>query len=569
MFSSKGDDLLRTHKTRPAGGASIPLLLTLVMALLAGMLGGIVGGPARADDTTPPTDGASSATQPGQGQQSQDGLGKLVAGLAAPVLGPDDTFVLKRGLTETDPVGANDNCPTCTYTVTSAPPGWGTNPAVGGSAPGGNLMIWVPGAAAPGMYQIGYTVSDGTGPTTAAVLNVAVTPDDYNPPAGMIFSHPYRKGYRFTIRDHVLRTINSTPPGATIQAASWSFSSKAYRTALQAATARGVKVQLVLAWRNKPKNSDYRLLTRAFGTNVTPEANWVKKCFRSCRGVGGTMHSKMFMFSQVYRTPYVYISGSANLTDFAVTNQWNQMNTVTGDKAVYDEAVNVFTQMYHDAPAPYVETHFPSLTSYYYPRGRVSPSNDFMVQALAPVRCKGAVNAGKGGRTIVKIAMYAWYQNRGKWLAKRVRQLWQQGCQVQIVYAISSNPVKSILYSPAGRGRIPMRQILLTNTQGTPIYYLHDKWVSITGNYAGVPNNSVSFQGSFNFADLGFSSDEQFQMIPGRDVYDRFAHDFKLLWTDRQARAPSPVSKIPTIEGRYSQDDLRLGTGVYRYMDAD
>ena len=165
--------------------------------------------------------------------------------------------------------------------------------------------------------------------------------------------------------------------------------------------------------------------------------------------------------------------------------------------------------------------------------------------------------------------MYAWYQQRGQWLAKRVRQLWNQGCQVQIVFAISSDPVKKILYSPAGRGRIPMRQILLTNSRHVPIYYLHDKWVTITGNYAGVPNNSVSFQGSFNFSDLGFTSDEEIQMIRGRAAYKRFKRDFKLLWTDRQARAPSPISKFPTIEGRYTRNDLRLGRGKYRYMEAD
>ena len=557
--------MLRTHQSRPVGGASI-LLLSLVMALVAGML----GGSAQADDTTPPADpsGAAASDSSGPSSPAQDGVGKLLSGLAAPTVQPE-YLPLKRGLTDSVNVAANDSCTPgpCKYWPGASPAGW----TVGVDPNTGVMSISVPGGTAPGLYAVNYGVGDRTdeAPAANSAVNVAVTPDDYNPPAGMIFSHPYRKGYRFKIRDHVLRTINSTPWGQTIQAASWSFSSKAYRTALQAARARGVKVQLVLAWRNKPKNSDYRQLTRTFGTHVAPETSWVKKCFRSCRGVGGTMHSKMFMFSQVYRTPYVLISGSANLTDFAVTNQWNQMNTVTGDKGVYDEAVNVFTQMYHDAPAPYIETHFPALTSYYYPRGRVSPAHDFMLQALAPVRCKGAVNAGKRGRTIVKIAMYAWYQNRGKWLAKRVRQLWQQGCQVQIVYAISSNPVKSILYSPAGRGRIPMRQILLTNTKGTPIYYLHDKWVSITGNYAGVPNNSVSFQGSFNFSDLGFSSDEQFQMIPGRATYDRFARDFKLLWTDRQARAPSPVSKIPTIEGRYSENDLRLGRGVYRYMDAD
>jgi hypothetical protein len=579
--------LLRTHKARPVGGVLI-LVTTLAVCLVVGMLGAT----AVADDTTTPSGSTSGSTSgdagtqpaaqsspssPDQGatQQSSQGLlGNLAQSLVAPQVA-DDSFTMVPGLTDSVNVAANDDCHAqpCSFAVdpTTVPGGWNVM-----LDPGTGVMtISVPRGTVPGGYQVAYTVTDegpGGGPASApirGVVSVPVTPDSFNPPAGMVFSHPYRKGYRYTIRDQILRAINSTPSGATIKAASWSFSSKTYRNALAAARARGVVVQLVLAWRNKPKNSDYGRLTRTFGTSVTADGTWVRKCWHSCRGVGGTMHSKIFMFSKVYRTPYVLMSGSANLTDFAVTNQWNQMNTVVNDPAVYNEAVNVFTQMYQDRPAPYVETHFPNLTSYYYPRGRATPRNDFMLQALAPVRCTGAVNAGKNGRTIVKIAMYAWYQDRGKWLAKRVRQLWQQGCQVQIVYAISSNPVKSILYSPAGRGRIPMRQILLTNTKGTPIYYLHDKWVSITGNYAGVRDNSVSLQGSFNFSDLGFISDEQFQMLPGRDVYNRFARDFKLLWTDRQARAPSPVSKIPTIEGRYSENDLRLGTGVYRYMESD
>jgi hypothetical protein len=247
------------------------------------------------------------------------------------------------------------------------------------------------------------------------------------------------------------------------------------------------------------------------------------------------------------------------------------MNTVSGYKPVYDEAVRVFTQMAADRPVnpQYLSTQYPTMTTYFYPRGGVRPENDFMLKALAPVHCTGARNAAPGGRTIVKIAMYAWYQERGKWLAKRVRQLWEQGCQVQIVYAISSDPVKKILYSPAGRGRIPMRQILLTNTKHVPIYYLHDKWVAIAGHYGTDTSASVSLQGSFNFSDLGFRSDEQFQLLRGRATFDRFARDFTLLWKDRQARAPSPMSTIPTIEGRYSGDDLRLGTGVYRYMEAD
>jgi phosphatidylserine/phosphatidylglycerophosphate/cardiolipin synthase-like enzyme len=386
----------------------------------------------------------------------------------------------------------------------------------------------------------------------------------------MTFTHPYRKGYRNLIHTRVVRSINSVPPGGYIQIASWSFASKTYRDALSAAKSRGVRVQIVLAQRNKPSNSDYRKLVRRFGTSVNPAGSWVKKCTYSCRGTSGTMHSKIFLFSASYRTPYVIMTGSANLTDFAVTNQWNQMNTVSANKPVYDEGVRIFQQMVLDRQAVpmYVSTTFPGITSYYYPTTSEQTSTDFMYQALNRVQCRGATNTSSG-RTVIKIAMYAWYQDRGKWLAKRVRQLWQDGCKIQIIYAISSNPVKKILYSPSGRGRIPMRQILLANTKGTPIYYLHDKWVAIKGRYGRSHGTAISFQGSFNFSDLGFRSDENFQALLGSSYYKMFANDFDLLWKDKQARAPSPISKIPTIEGRYTQNDLRLGTGVYRYMEAD
>jgi hypothetical protein len=570
--------LLRTHKTRPVGGALV-LIITLLVSLCAGALGVA----AQADSSTPSPTGTTptGTTAPDTtSTSSSTSTANPLSGLAADVVDPtpdavDDSFVIRRGLSGTFSTAANDTCPAsttpspndaCTYAVTGGvPSGWGVS-----MTSTGLLTVRVPATTVPGTYRLTYTVTNGFLHTDSARVTIAVTPDSYTPPAGMIFTHPYRKGYKLLIRKHVVRTINSVPSGAAIRVASWSFASKDYRLALKAARARGVAVQIILAQRNTRKNSDYLRLARIFGTRVTPTGSWVKKCYLSCRGTGGTMHAKIFLFSKVYRTSYVDMSGSANLTDFAVTNQWNQMNTVVGDAAVFNEAVNVFYQMSRDRPAAYVETHYPNLWTYYYPRGGgATPSHDFMLKALAPVRCTGAVHAAPGGRTIIKIAMYAWYQQRGQWLAKRVRQLWNQGCQVQIVFAISSNPVKNILYSPSGRGRIPMRQILLTNTKHVPIYYLHDKWVSITGNYAGKADNSVSFQGSFNFSDLGFSSDEQFQMIRGRAVYNRFARDFKLLWTDRQARAPSPISKIPTIEGRYTQNDLRLGTGVYRYMEAD
>lgn len=569
--------MLRTHKTRPVGGG-----LVLALTLFSVCVGGL-GTAAQADGAGPASPAGPSAPA---GQVTDSQVAKAFASvtgsgqaLTTPLPGQPPTvqnegLVLKRGLTDSLDVAANDVCganpnDTCTYAVGAIPAGWGAS-----LTPDGHTMtIWVPRKTRPGAYSVGYTVtSNAPGPVqqTAGQVVVAVTPDNYNPPAGMLFTHPYRPRYRNLIRTHVLRTINSVPTGGRIRVASWSFASWEYRSALKAAAARGVVVQIVLSGRNTKHNSDYRLLARRFGTSITPDGNWVHRCSGSCRGTTGTMHSKIFLFSQAYRTPDVEMTGSANLTDFAVSNQWNQMNTVVANPPVYDEAVHIFNQMAADRPAPYVETHFPDLWSYYYPRGAATPANDFMLQALGPVHCTGATNTGRSGRTIIKIAMYAWYAPRGAWLAKRVRQLWNQGCQIQIVFGLLSNQSKAILYSPAGRGRIPMRQILLTNKAHVPIYYLHDKWVAITGNYGSNTANSLSFQGSFNFDDMGFTSDEQFQMIRGRSVYNKFARDFTLLWTDRQARAPSPVSQITAVEGRYgSQDGITLGTGIYRYMPAD
>ena len=533
--------------------------MLLIATMITSLVVGAAGMAAQADDATTPASPTATPTT----DQSDTSRTLLGASLTA----NPDSVVVKRGRTTSINVLANDVCngATCTVALAFKPSGWkvSLNPT------SGVLTLTVPTKTVPRKYSVTYDLSNGSPETSHGVVSVLVTPDAYRAPAGMLFTHPFRSAYRLKIRNHIVRTIDSVPPGGQIRIASWSFSSRIYYRALWNAKRRGVSVQIVLSSRNVASNSDYPTLRRLMGTS-TSASSWVKKCNFSCRGRRGTMHSKIFLFSQSYRTPWITMTGSANLTDFAVQSQWNQMNTTSRNHAVYNSALRIFNEMVRDRPASpmYVEDHFPGLWAYFYPRGSASVSTDFMMQALAPVRCTGARHAGRNGRTIIRIAMYAWYQERGKWLADRVRQLWQQGCQVQIVYAISSNPVKKRLYSPSGRGRIPMRQILLANKNDVPIWYLHDKWVAITGHYGSVRDYSVSFQGSFNFSDLGFSSDENFQRIAGRAAYDRFSRDFDLLWSDKQARAPSPVSTITNVE-RTAPASPTLGTGTYRYMETD
>lgn len=562
--------MLRTHSPRHAGGA---LVLTLVM--MVSMVAGAFAAPAGAEEPTPPDTTTGSTTTEGpdgttEGTEKPSTLAEAVEDASGNPTVVGEVVTWRRGLTGNVTLSGNDTCPApegCAYALVSRPKGWAVTVTSSGA-----MRLGVPSDARGGSYRLYYklTTNDPAHKSAQGSILVRVTLDSYGAPSGVVFSHPYRKRLRYKIRDRIERTINSVPPGGSIKLASWSFSSRRYVTALYRAKKRGVSVQIVLAKRNKPRNSSIEGLQRRFGTTYSTNGSWVRKCSLSCRGTKGTMHSKLFLFSHAYRTPHVTMMGSANLTDFAVSNQWNQMNTVSNNAAMYTDSLAIFNQMVRDRPATprYVETPLGPFTNYWYPATSTRASADFLLRALNQVQCTGAVNAAKGGRTIIKIVVYAWYQERGKWLARKVRQLWNEGCKVQIVYAVSSNPVKKILYSPSGRGRIPMRQIMLTNSNGAPIYYVHDKWMTITGHVGRDRSASYSWHGSFNFSDLGLISDENFQRLDGRGYYDRFARDFTRLWKDPHSRAPSPASSIQNVE-RTAPAEPRLGTGIYRYMEND
>lgn len=549
------------------------LSLALTASLLVGALGDGAGAARAGDPSTPRATSSASPASPSSAAVSADDPTATPTPPALPVAAADKGLVARGHATLVN-VLANDTCSgqkpcqrsrLTAMAVLSKPAGW----TVALNATTGVMSVTVPSSSAVGVRSVAYRITDVNGSSQATVsVRVTYPPlDFYNPPAGSRFSHPFRKNYRDRIYNQIIRTINSVPYGGQIRIATWSFSSKRYYTALNRARNRGVSVQIVLAQRNLAGISDWTTLRRMFGTNRNANS-WVYKCSYSCRGSGGTMHSKIFLFSQAAGTRYITMTGSANLTDFAISGQWNQMNTVTNNSAIYNQALSVFTQMRADRPANYVEQRLGPIWMYYYPRGRVAPGYDFLMAALSDVHCTGATGTGKGGRTQIRIAIYAWYENRGRYLAKRIRSLWNQGCDIQIVYAIAGNAVKNTLYDPKGRGRIPMRQILLTNKAGDPIYYLHDKFVAINGHLGKSRNTAMALQGSFNFSDLGFRSDENFQRLVGRVQYNQYRDDFNLLWRDPQARAPSPTSVIKNVQ-RTAPADPELGTGRYAYMEAD
>lgn len=422
------------------------------------------------------------------------------------------------------------------------------------------------GAGAPRGSGLAPVATTST-PKTPPGWKTPYAPDNLDPQAGTTFNHPFISNKRYQIRTKVIRAINSTPTGGYIRVASWSFRSTIIAHYLWLAHRRGVNVEVIVSGRNNGSNSNYPALARFLGTN-TARGSWVHRCYASCRGRSGTMHSKIFLFSKVHNTSYVTMTGSANLTDMAAEGQWNQMDTAINQQN-YLDARDIFFQMRRDRPAgrQYVVKSEAAgqMYMYYYPQPGARATDDQMYQALNNVRCSSPIN-GYNGHTIIKIAMYAWYENRGLWLAKKVRSLHDQGCVIQIIFAVMASPERAIL-SP-----IPMRQTVTLNAQHYATSYLHQKYVAINGTVvtnSGVPNPMAYYvyQGSFNFSDLGFTSDEQTQRLQGRTNYTQYANDFKLTWSERMSKPPG---YYPPIQGgRTGPEKIVLGQGTYQGFSND
>lgn len=465
---------------------------------------------------------------------------------------------------------ANDSCDGATPCQRSAltsmtvdpPAGWGASV----EASTGRLRVGVPSGTPVGYYPVHYTITDSTSSSTT-YLRVRVvlppTPDHYTPYSGPRFSHAFQRRSSNRIRSHVIRTINSVPRGGQIRVLTWSFNSGAYSDALKAAKRRGVSVQVILASGNNDYTRSYPGLFKVLGgqryRKDTLRGSWIYRCYRSCRGRGGTMHSKVFLFSQVYNTRFVTMSGSGNFTDFAAKGQWNQLYTNSNDKAIYDATMRVFQQMKYDRPASprQLTIQFPRTTYFYTPLAGIGPQYDFIYRALERVSCKGA--STNDGRTKIRISMYVWRDQRGDWMARQVRRLWNEGCDVRIIYAIMGNRNKAILYSPGGRGRIPMRQTLQVDEEHRPVWYLHQKYIVVGGKIGTDTSDFQVYQGSFNFSDLGMRSDENMQRVEGYNNYKKFVTDFNEIWVQRETRAPNPNS--------YVLQEQRLGTGRYQFME--
>jgi hypothetical protein len=355
-------------------------------------------------------------------------------------------------------------------------------------------------------------------PTRPAATSVG----SYTPVTGATFNRPVgTRAEQRAIFRHVNKTIDSTPAGATIRFAVYSFAEKATTDRLLAAHARGVSVQLIF---NKHTIFEQeRRLRRALGSN--PHArSFVKFCEGSCRGPNGNMHLKVFLFSKAGRAENVVMVGSNNMTRNNAVNQWSDIYTVAGDPALYFTYSGVFEQMKHDVPQsrPFIQADVNGYQPAFYPYPRVRQADDPLTRALSEITCTGAAEGyGTAGATRLRIAQHAWNGERGKYLARQVAALKAAGCDVRVVYGVGAGRVVKGILAAA---KIPVR-----TGKGTG-KHTHQKLMTVSGVYAGDPASAIVWNGSHNWSDGALRRDDVVFRIESVEAYDQYLANFADMW---------------------------------------
>lgn len=352
----------------------------------------------------------------------------------------------------------------------------------------------------------------------------------------------------------VIGAINHSPKGSLIRFSMFSFDRMPVANALIRAKKRGVSVQVLV--NNHEVTHAQRVMRKKLGKN-RKKNSWIYQCTNGCRSSGENLHDKFYLFSQSGAARYVVMTGSINMKLNGAANQYNDLWTHNNDAELYSAFLDLFTRLKRD------KQDHPGHITYNIDDGRMrlettpfhGPGDkDPIMKILAPVKCTGATGStGNHGRTVVRVIIHAWNAERGNRIAKRIRTLYAQGCDVKLLYGFTGAQVRATLSKPTSRGRVPIRSTGYDTRgdggvlDGELDLYTHQKNLFISGHYGTSRNTQLVVTGSSNWTVDGLRGDEEIFTINGMGAYPYYAKDFNWLWKSRS----HSVSWSPTSGADY------------------
>lgn len=386
-----------------------------------------------------------------------------------------------------------------------------------------------------GLLLTALTVSLGLPVVSAAApapspSSAAVAPrvGHYTPQGGALFNNPLgTQAQQRRLFRHMIRTIRSVPARGTIRIAVFSFADKATSRALLAAYRRGVRVRLIFA--GHTVYPPMERVRQVIGSD-TSERSFVVLCDRSCRGAGGQMHAKFFAFSRAGKARHITMVGSNNLTKFNAEHQWSDLYTVTNDEAYFKAFKGWFGQLKRDTPvaSPFIRKELPGRRVSITPVD-LAQTTDPLLDAMGSIRCE--VTMGELDPesptpevvvpTRVLISTHAWNGVRGVSLARRVAELNQAGCAVQVYYGVGlGGAVGAILTNNA-----------VTMTGGvTPGVHTHQKLLIVSGAIDGALATTRVVTGSHNWSTRALGRDDVIVEISEESVGLQYVRAFDRMW---------------------------------------
>lgn len=266
------------------------------------------------------------------------------------------------------------------------------------------------------------------------------------------------------------------------------------------------------------------------------DGSYVKKCDGSCRGKGGNMHSKFFLFSRTKSTHHMVMVSSSNLNRGGAELGWNDMYVVKRRRDLYRGFKSMHRLMTEDvrSGASKVQINAGPYIARFFPMRNATKANDPTLQDLNKIRCRSAF-----GRTRIHISMFYWKGKRGAYLLDKIASLARHGCKVRIVYGAPSRLLAERMRDMARRHLIGLWDSRWDyNGDGWSEVRTHAKYVLVKGTVGPDRSAYRVWTGSQNWVAGSLSrSDETTLNIGLRSAYESYLRNWDTI-RDHSRRLP-------------------------------
>ncbi len=357
--------------------------------------------------------------------------------------------------------------------------------------------------------------------------------------SGSRFNDPEDPATQLDIMGPIIDSINSAGCGQTIRVAMFSISDgepgPTFARALVAAHQRGVVVKVLMD--RHSDDATWQSLVTELG-NDPKASSFAALCPGGCLShyAGSYLHAKFYMFSGGSDANKTVTVSSANPTGAQAVTAFNSSQTVKGNVGFYNSYVNYFTAMskgalngsgplssgYYDSSAG-VAARKISPPAYQWPRTRTK--TDAWVDQLNNVKAPAEIN----------IAMYQWSAHGSPGdknyleLPKKLVSLASTGVKVHILMTASQVDNSVQAYFRSHTKNLDVHDTTRgQDANGNALHYTHDKYLMVSGTFAGVKNSKVVVAGSSNWTINGtWHNDETDVKLTGATTYGAFLSDWQ------------------------------------------